>query len=142
MKIDLSRLSTLLAIGALLMTASAFARPPGDASQWRMGPPGAEERLARLSQQLQLTDEQSLRMLEILQASEDEHHAIRERVMNEIRPEVCALMDHTRQQILAILTPEQVADYDQLSADRHARQQQQSNRSRRRFSPGCESFGE
>lgn len=140
MKIQLSRTSALLTMAALLMTASAFGGPPGDDGQYRMGPPGAEERLARLSQQLQLTPEQSLQMLEILQTSEDQHDAIRERVMNEIQPEVCALMDQTREQIRAILTPEQVAAFDQLSADRRARQLQR-DRSRRRITPDCESYG-
>jgi len=141
MKIHLSRISIALTAAALLMTTNAFARPPGDDAQWHMGPPGAEERLARLSHELQLTPEQSLQMLEILQASEAEHDSIRERIMNEIQPEVCALMEQTREQIRAILTPEQVAAFDQHSADRRARQLQQQNRDRRRIMPDCEGYG-
>jgi len=141
MKIQLSRISIAFTVAALLMTASAFARPPGDDGQWRMGPPGAEERLAHLSRELQLSPEQSLQMLEILQASEAEHDSIRERVMNEIQPEVCALMEQTREQIRTILTPEQVAAFDQHSAERRARQLQQQNRDRHRITPDCEGYG-
>jgi len=142
MNTHLLRIPTLLTLAALLMTASAFARPPGDEGHWRMGPPGAEQRLARLSQELQLTPDQSLQMLEILQASEDEQDAIRERVMNRIGPEICASMDQTREQIRAILTSEQVAEFDQLTAERRTRQLQRQNRYGRRPAPDCEGYGE
>ena len=119
------RMSTLpgfaLASAALLLAAIAQAGPPDDHGGWRHGPPGAEMQLAKLDRELNLSDEQSVQLLEILQAAEVERAELHARVMEQMRPEVCALMQGTEAEILAILTPEQAVEFAELKADRQDR---------------------
>jgi len=54
MKIRTAKLPVSLAATALLVSAAAYAGPPDHDGSWRMGPPNAEQRLARMSQELDL----------------------------------------------------------------------------------------
>lgn len=126
-RFDLSpaRLS-LLALALLTASATASAQPPGFGQRGHdgarhHGPPGAEQQLARLDEALDLSDEQAAQLLEVLQTTEAERQALHERVMAEFRPEFCALMEETDSGILALLTPEQAATFDQLKAERRER---------------------
>jgi Spy/CpxP family protein refolding chaperone len=114
----------ILSLSAVLFAASAMAEPPrgsGPGGEWRNGPPGAEQQLSRLDQALDLSDAQSAELLAVLQAADAERQALHQRVMAEFRPEICALMQDTDADILAVLTPEQAATYQQMKEERRQR---------------------
>ena len=133
-----AKLPALLAAAAMLSAGAAFAGPPGQDGSWRMGPPNAEQRLARMSQELGLDREQSRQMLELLQAAEADHEAVRGRFFEEAGPEICAIRQNTEAEIMALLTPEQAEQYQLLRAE----SVQQRNRNRRRAAdlPDCPGF--
>lgn len=111
-----------VALAALLLSFAALAGPPDDSPRWhdgpRHGPPGAEQHLARLDEALDLSDAQSAELLALLQTVEAERQALHERIMTEYRPEICALMQDTEAGIVAVLTPEQAALFEELKANR------------------------
>ncbi|MCW8873655.1 MAG: hypothetical protein OQK01_13660 [Xanthomonadales bacterium] len=131
MKNRISICPALLAMAALLTAGSALAGPPDHDGSWRMGPPNAEQQLARLSQELGLDREQSRQMLDLLQAAEVEHEAIRARFFEEAGPEICAIRQNTEAEIMALLTPDQAEQFQRLKEDRLDRRMklQQHNRS-------------
>jgi len=135
MKNRTAKLPALFAVAALLTAGSAFAGPPDHDGSWRMGPPDAEQRLARMSQELNLDREQSRQMLELLQAADAEHEAIRARFFEEAGAEICAIRQNTDAEIMALLTPEQAAQFQLLKEDRLERrsQLQHHNRSNARL---------
>lgn len=116
-------------LAALLLSFAAFAGPPADppdgGPRWhdgsRHGPPGAEQHLARLDEALDLSDAQSAELLALLQAAEADRQVLHERIMSEYRPEICALMQDTEAGIVAVLTPEQAAAFEDLKANRRDR---------------------
>lgn len=125
MKNHLFTSPAILSLGALMFAASAMAEPPrgnGPGGEWHHGPPGAEQQLSRLDQALDLSDEQSAELLAVLQAAEAGRQALHERVMAELRPEICTLMQDTDADILAVLTPEQAATWQQMKEERRQRQ--------------------
>jgi len=111
----------VLSLAALLTATTLQARPPESDDHWRFGPPDAEMQLARLNQALDLTDEQSAQLLRVLQAAEVERADLHARIMEQMQPEICALMQATEAEILAVLTPEQAATFAQLKEDRQSR---------------------
>ena len=113
-------LATVLLAG-LLSAMAALAQAEHADRYWHHGPPGAAGRLAHLDRALDLTDEQSLQLLEVLQVAEAERAALHERVMESLRPEICALKQSTEAEILAILTPEQAAAFEQMHQERAGR---------------------
>lgn len=110
-----------LSLAALVAATTVQGGPPEDRDNWRHGPPGAEMQLAHLDQQLDLTDDQAVRLLEVLQAAEAERADMHARLMEQMRPEVCALMQSTEEEILAVLTPEQAITFAELKAERQQR---------------------
>lgn len=141
MKNRIPKFPALLAMAALLTAGSALAGPPDRDDSWRMGPPSAEQRLARMSQDLGLDREQARQMLELLQAADAEHEAIRARFFDEAGPEICAIRQATEAEIMALLTPEQAAQYQQLREDQLARREQQQHRNRSNMSLDCPANG-
>lgn len=116
--------STLLAglmLAALLPAVTALAQSERSGGNWHHGPPGAERQLAHLDRALDLTDEQSLQLLELLQVAEADRAALHDRIMESYRPELCALKQSTEADILAILTPEQAATFAQMHEERAGR---------------------
>jgi Spy/CpxP family protein refolding chaperone len=137
MKNRIPNFPALLAMAALLTTGSALAGPPDRDDSWRMGPPSAEQRLARMSQELGLDHEQARQMLELLQAAEAEHDAIRARFFEQAGPEICAVRQNTEAEIMALLTPEQAAQYQLLREDQLARHTQKQQRNRSNMLSDC-----
>ena len=84
-----------LMVAGVLSTTAALAQAERSDRYWHHGPPGAERQLAHLDQALDLTDEQSLQLLEVLQAAESERAELHERVMESLKPEICALKQST-----------------------------------------------
>ena len=117
MKIRTAKLPVSLAATALLVSAAAYAGPPDHDGSWRMGPPNAEQRLARMSQELDLNPEQSRRMLQLLQEAEADHDAVRARFFEEAGPELCAIRQNTEAEILDLLTPEQAEQFQLLKEE-------------------------
>ncbi|MGD2129064.1 MAG: hypothetical protein PVJ17_07150 [Lysobacterales bacterium] len=131
--------TTSIIVSGLLLAASTYAWNPdrrGDPGE-RHGPPTAEQQLARLADQLQLTDEQSAQLLQVLQAAEADRQELRDRIMAQMGPELCAVQSSTEADILAILTPEQSEEFAQLQEERQARFQ---NRRGGGPFPDCSSY--
>ena len=111
----------------VLFTASATAQPgpPGGDRGW---PPSPEERVGRLSKDLNLDEEQSTRLVEIFTATDAQREVLRKKHGEQIRQDVCALHKSTSEQIKRILTEQQSAEFDKLKArmkdhrDRHYQQ--------------------
>jgi Spy/CpxP family protein refolding chaperone len=126
MRAFLKPVVSVLAIASLLVAGSAFAQyqksekgwPDKD---WHKGPPSTEEKLARISQALELSDEQSAEMLALLQEQEIARQALHERTMALMGDEICAQKNQAEEAILAILEPEQVELFQQMKDDRLAR---------------------
>jgi Spy/CpxP family protein refolding chaperone len=137
MKNRIPKLPALLALAALLTAGSALAGQPDHDGSWRMGPPGAEQQLARLSRELGLDREQARQMLELLQAAEADHEAIRARFFEEAGPEICAIRQNTEAEIMALLTPEQAEQFLRLKEDRQDRRTRLQQHSRSHAAPDC-----
>ena len=114
-------------LAGLLATGYAAAQPSerdhGKHGKHRM-PHGAEQQLARLDEALDLSDEQSAELLPILQNAESERRALHERMQEEFRPELCAMMGSTHSRILSVLTPEQAEHFDEIKSQRSERRHQ------------------
>jgi Spy/CpxP family protein refolding chaperone len=123
-----SRISLVIAAAALLTAGGTLAGSPDRQGSWRMGPPGAEQQLARLSQELDLTPDQSRQMLQLLQAAEDEHEALRARFFEQAGPELCAIRQSTEAEIVALLTPEQAEQFQLLREEGALRRDRHRNR--------------
>lgn len=102
----------------------------------RHGPPGATEQLARLERALDLSDEQSLRLLEVLQAAEAEREALHERAFEQLKPEICALRASTEADIVAVLDAEQAERFQSLKAERQQKFGERGGRRGREW-PDC-----
>lgn len=115
------KIMPLIATAALTLSTFAMAGPPQGDGHRGMGPPSAERMLAHLEEALDLTAEQSEALLPVLLAAEEERRAIIEEAMERTRPEICANMEATHESILAVLTPEQAAEFETLMAQRKDR---------------------
>lgn len=121
MKLKSFAAASFIASG-LLIASGAYAWHPdrsGDAPD-RRGPPTAEAQLARLADRLQLTDEQSAQMLQVLQDAQADRQQIRDKIMEQMGPELCAAQQNTEQNIVAILTPEQAELFAQMQEEHQA----------------------
>lgn len=130
--------ATLCLLGAGSALAQNQGGPKGGPNHdrdWQKGPPSVEEKLARVSAALDLSDEQALQMLEILQANEQQRTALREQTMALMGDEICAQRSAHEQAVLDILTAEQVEIYTEIKAQREERM---LNRGKRRGGGGLE----
>jgi Spy/CpxP family protein refolding chaperone len=131
MKTLSNRSRIAFAAALLLVAASAVARqdggPHGDRSGHR-GPPDAEMRVAKMTQMLDLTDEQSARLLVVMQDVDLERDALHDRIMEQMKPELCDLQLRTESEINTILTPEQLA---LLQEQKESRPERARDRGRR-----------
>ena len=125
-------LAGLLTAGAALAQAQRHDQPRNADRPWHHAPRSAEQQLAHLDLALELTDEQSLQLLEVLQVAEAEREALHARAMESFQPEICALRQNTEADILAILTPEQAENLRLLQQERAGRRE-----SRHGFMPDC-----
>lgn len=112
-----------IALASFLMVSTATAENSEHHKSRHKGGPSAEKHLAHLDSALDLSDEQSAELLEVLQAAEDEREALHQAMMEQYRPEICALRDATEAEIAGILTPEQAAQFEDLQEGRKDRWQ-------------------
>jgi len=100
---------------------------------WRNGPPDAETRVARLTTALELSDEQSADLLEFFQDLDQERMALREQMIQEMAPQICAHRADTEAELARILNQDQLALMEELKANRQQRSQRnRQNRNTRR----------
>jgi hypothetical protein len=118
MRIRLSKTISIIAIVSLMAAGTALAQNQQGVRDWQKGPPSVEEKLAHISTALDLSDEQSLEMLVILQQQEEARAAFHEQTMALIGPEICAHRLETEEAILAILTAEQAETFLQFREER------------------------
>ena len=108
-----SKLPLVILAVALLPVTYLQAQP--DQTRHR-GPPGAETRVAHLTRALDLSDEQSARLLEVFQAVDEERQALRQQVMLQMKPQICELQLATKAEISQILDDEQRAKREDIKA--------------------------
>ncbi len=140
MKPRLSKLFTFLAIASLLLAGTVMAHNPNGDREWMKGPPSVEEKLARISEALDLSDEQVVDLLIALQNQEQEADALREQVHEMIGPEICANRAATEDAIQAILTPEQAETWAQLREERQERREMREKRRKGRGELDCSQY--
>ena len=90
---------------------------------WQQGPPDAETRIARLTPALDLSDEQSVELLAFFQSMDLERRALREQMIQEMAPQICAHRADTEAELARILSREQLALMEELKANRQQRGQ-------------------
>lgn len=129
---------SLIALSVLL-TGSAIAQNRDQDRDFRKGPPSAETVLARLSESLDLNNEQSAAMLVVLQEQAAERFALHEQTMQLLGPEICAQQAATEEAMLAILTPDQAEEFLQMKEARKAKAAQR-DRGRGRNHPDCSEY--
>lgn len=121
MKLDIRNTVIGAGLAGLLICSAAIAGAPGHDRGKHHGKFGAEQQLSRMQRALDLSDDQTVELLVILQAAEEERRATFERVMEEVKPEICAQRDMTHSEILEVLTAEQAAEFESHLAERGAR---------------------
>jgi Spy/CpxP family protein refolding chaperone len=120
MNTRLSKTISVLAVASLLTAGSVVAQNHKDDNDWQKRPPSTEEKLARISTALGLSDEQSVQMLVVLQQQTENRAALHEQKMELLGPEICAQRAETEDAILAILTAEQTELFLQIKEDRQS----------------------
>jgi Spy/CpxP family protein refolding chaperone len=118
MNTHLSKTISIVVIVSLMTAGAAFAQNQKGDRDWQKGPPRVEEKLARISAALDLSDQQSIDMLVILQEQEEKRTALHDQSMLLMGPEICAQRAEAEDAILAILTPEQVETFLQIREER------------------------
>lgn len=139
MKTQLKKSALTLIALSVLLTGSAIAQNRDQERDFRKGPPSAEAILARLSESLDLNNEQSAAMLVVLQEQAAERTALHEQTMQLLGPEICAQQAATEEAILAILTPDQAEEFLQMKEARQAKASQR-DRGRGRNHPDCSEY--
>jgi len=119
----MNKANTYLATGlaaVLLMSigVTAQAHPGRDHDGWK--PPTVEERAQRLSEGLDLNEAQAAEVLDVLTAADAE----RETMRAQIRADICALAASVSEQVKAVLTEEQSAEFDKMMAQRVAHREE------------------
>jgi hypothetical protein len=95
---------------SMFLTGAAVAQHDGINRGKHHGPRDAETRVAHMTRILDLSDEQSAELLEVLQAADVERDALHQKALQQMEPEICALQ-------LGVETEmERILDDDQLSA--------------------------
>jgi len=141
MKTLLKPIVWILAAGSLLTAGSAFAQQyHKDGWDWHKGPPSAEEKLARISDALDLTDQQSTELLAILLEQESNREALRQRTMELMGPEICAQKMQSEEAILAILDEDQAELFLQLKEEHQIRASRSDRSGRGHDGPDCSGY--
>jgi hypothetical protein len=137
MKTFFKPIVSILAVASLLAAGGAFAQQmqqhqtqSNGGRDWHKGPPSVEEKLARISAALDLSDEQSAEMLATLQLQERIKSERHDRIMALMGDEICAERNRIEAEILAILDTEQAELFLQMKEDRQQLRTNHRNRAR------------
>jgi hypothetical protein len=104
-------IKSLLIISAISMflTGAAVAQHDGGNRGKHHGPRDAETRVAHMTRVLELSDEQSAELLEVLQAVDEEREALHQKALQQMEPEICALQLGVKTEMERILSDDQLA---------------------------------
>jgi Spy/CpxP family protein refolding chaperone len=101
------------------------------------GPADAETRIAHMTQMLNLSDDQSAELLEIMQAVDQERMALHEQAYKDLEPEICALQLNVAAEVRTILNEDQLAI---LEAKRSEREKDRFGKSWRGMQLDCSAY--
>lgn len=130
----------ILIFASMLFASNTLAQKEQAGGDFMGGPPGSLEKLARISAHLDLSDQQELDMLAVLQSKEAKREALREQMHTLMGPEICALAAETEEEILAILDPTQAEQFLQQKAERQEKAQNRDRNHRRIGPPDCSEY--
>ena len=123
--------SMVLIIVSLLLTAgNATAQNDRGARDRPHGPRDAESQVARMTAQLNLSDEQSVALLTLLQSTDQERQAIHEQMRSQMEPELCELQLRTESDITSVLDEQQLALFEEQRKERAQNRNGQAGRGR------------
>jgi Spy/CpxP family protein refolding chaperone len=112
------KLITLTTLGALSLGSFAFAQEPTTGARDQQGGRGSyHNRLQRMTEQLNLTPEQKVKVQPIVDQATPQIENIRREAMQKTK----ALMDNAMAQIRPLLTPEQQKRLDDAQNDRRGK---------------------
>ena len=134
MKIRLFTITSILVMASLLLSGNALAQKHQGNKDFFGGPPSTAEKLARISENLNLSDQQEIAMLAVLHDKEIKREQLREQTHALMGPEICGLMIETESDILAILDADQAEQFMQMKEERRNRDNDK-NRNRGRMGP-------
>jgi hypothetical protein len=141
MKTFLKPIVSILAVASLLAAGGAFAQQQQKGGKdWQKGPPSVEEKLARISNALDLSDQQSAEMLAVLQEQESYRQALNERTMEIMGAEICAQKAQAEEAILAILDTDQAELFLQIQEERQIRANRRSRSGKGHDAPDCSGY--
>jgi len=141
MKTSLKPIVSILAAASLLVAGNAFAQQQHKGGRdWHHGPPSVEEKLARISDALDLTDQQSTEMLAILQEQESNREVLHQRTMEIMGAEICAQKAQAEEAILAILDADQAELFLQLKEERQLRANHPAHSRKGLDGPDCSAY--
>jgi len=107
--------SCLLCIPLALLLGASTAQANDDDNSGKYHDrhgPDMERRMEHLSEELQLTSEQSEQLQAVMEAAAIEREAILEEFETQIKPQLCALHLDTQEQVREILSPEQAEELE------------------------------
>jgi Spy/CpxP family protein refolding chaperone len=139
MKALFKKAALILAVLSLLATGTAVAQKYDGERAGKNGPPSVEDKLAHMSEALNLSDQQAVDMLQLLQQHDAERAALHDQTMALMGPEICAQKADEEDSILAILTPEQAEQFQQMKEQRKARATER-DRGRGKNRPDCSDY--
>ena len=140
MKTRLFTITSILVMASLLLTGNALAQKQHGNRDSFGGPPSAAEKLARISENLNLSDQQEIDMLVVLQDKEAQREQLREQTDALMRPEICGLMIETEKDILAILDEDQAGQFMQMKDERRNRDNDRNRHRGRMGPPDCSGY--
>ena len=105
---------TAIILGSLLVSSMALADHPDGAKH-------KGKHKDRLISKLELTEEQKQPVADILKEQWKKGREIRHSAFEQIRPQMEALHEETRQRLTDVLNEEQLQKYDELSSRKHKR---------------------
>ena len=139
MKTYLKNLSVgLIALG-IMASGTAIAQNGEGSRDWRQGPPSVEDVLARMSEALDLSGQQSIDLHVILQEHAAQRIALHEQSMALLGPEICAQKASAEEDILAILTPDQTEQFLALKEQRRTKAEERK-RGKGQRGPDCSQY--
>ena len=111
---------TAIILGSLLASSMALADHPAG------GKHGGKHK-DRFISKLELTEEQKQPVAEILKEQWKKRKEIKQAAMEQVKPQMEALNEETRQRLAEILSEEQLQKYDKMSNKRHERMHKRSS---------------
>ena len=111
---------TAIILGSLLASSMALADHPAG------GKHGGKHK-DRFISKLELTEEQKQPVADILKEQWKKRREIKRSAMEQVKPQMEALDEETRQRLVEILSEEQLQKYDKMSSKRHERMHNRSS---------------